>query len=205
MCITPDTCTIATDCPGSAFSYTENGKTWFNPGTSQCINGICVPNKAVQQCSSTEECDQGVCVNGQCLDVPNCGDGNKDENEQCDDGCGTDDICDSTDNGDGCSQYCQIEQGWDCITDVNPSSCYDDPREAFINKLGDCSSAKVIPALTALFTKTISSDQEDLDCQTTYSNICNQGNKICLALNKRTVRGKAELIGIFGNIINPPR
>jgi cysteine-rich repeat protein len=63
--------------------------------------------------SPTEECDDGNNVSGDgcsstCDDEPICGDGVKEGNEQCDDGCGGD-ACTDADNGDGCSKSCKIE------------------------------------------------------------------------------------------------
>lgn len=49
-----------------------------------------------------------------CASEEYCGDGKKNGNEFCDDN--------NTANGDGCSQACQIENGWQCIG-VEPSIC----------------------------------------------------------------------------------
>ena len=75
------------------------------PGvTSLCGDGV------VQE---PEECDNGD-LNS--LDTPDacrencvlahCGDDTRDSNEGCDDG--------NTSNGDGCSETCSVEDGWDC-------------------------------------------------------------------------------------------
>eukprot|EP01097_Dermamoeba_algensis_P011623 TRINITY_DN905_c0_g2_i1.p1 TRINITY_DN905_c0_g2~~TRINITY_DN905_c0_g2_i1.p1 ORF type:complete len:943 (-),score=224.10 TRINITY_DN905_c0_g2_i1:572-3400(-) len=50
---------------------------------------------------------------GQCFPcVSPCGDGLKWDNEQCDDG--------NSNDGDGCSSTCQIEDGYDCSDDTSP-------------------------------------------------------------------------------------
>lgn len=50
-----------------------------------------------------------------CTPLADCGNGLLDGGEDCDDG--------DTDDGDGCSRVCDVEDGWACDTSVEPSVC----------------------------------------------------------------------------------
>lgn len=74
------------------------------------------------QCDSYNDanaCDAAGC-NVECREATYCGDGvvqspnDNNQDEQCDDG--------NDNNGDGCSNTCEVEQGWEC-NDNDPSFC----------------------------------------------------------------------------------
>ncbi|CAD8044305.1 unnamed protein product [Paramecium primaurelia] len=81
----------------------------------QQIDQIC--NEGCLQCleEKCQLCEQfSTLENGQCI---KCGNGYKSKDELCDDG--------NTLNNDGCSNNCNIEQGWDCNNKNNQfSQCY---------------------------------------------------------------------------------
>ncbi len=67
---------------------------------------------------------------GDACDVQDCGNRFIEGTETCDDGCGSDRFCDSSDNGDGCSSICGIEDqdsdgvidpSDNCLTTPNPT------------------------------------------------------------------------------------
>lgn len=87
-------------------------------GTCGAVN--CGPNNGL--CDPGFECNQGT---GQCITL--CGNGIINTDEACDDG--------NTNNGDGCSNVCQIEGGWTCSG--QPSTCLQGGAGGSFNSCGD--------------------------------------------------------------------
>ncbi|MBN2459924.1 VWA domain-containing protein [Candidatus Woesearchaeota archaeon] len=86
---------------------------------NQCISQYC--GDGIAQPGLGEQCDNGFgYFNDECLEncmrgvpePPRCGDNSSDVGEECDDGCrrGNPVLCELADNGDGCDQFCMLEE-----------------------------------------------------------------------------------------------
>lgn len=87
------------------------------PGQPGSADASCVDGTCAQQCNTLDDCEDvgEACVNGACVvrtDVA-CGDGIFDRGEACDD--------ENSRSGDGCSDACTVEPGFDC--EGQPSAC----------------------------------------------------------------------------------
>lgn len=90
-------------------------------GHENCDDGV---NGVITHCKPG--CDSGAITGWTCTTnitnqfsecyPTNCGNGNLDTGEECDDG--------NNKNGDGCSDYCTIEYGWEC-PNVGDLKCYE--------------------------------------------------------------------------------
>ncbi|MGV8152146.1 MAG: DUF4215 domain-containing protein [Candidatus Nanoarchaeia archaeon] len=91
-------CTKDSDCGGESYSeeYCVGKNVVINHTMPECIDNSC-SSKTIPE--TIEICDYR-CENGECKE-PVCGDGNKEGNEECDDG--------NIINGDGCSSECKTE------------------------------------------------------------------------------------------------
>jgi len=71
-------------------------------------------------CTTSDGTHDGVVVRTSTNSFCQCGNAHKHYNEDCDDG--------DTDNGDGCSAVCAVEEGWTCTDDFDQTSvCTMDP------------------------------------------------------------------------------
>ena len=96
-------------------------------GAEECDDGNTYGQDGCSACCRIEEQDEnGGYIYPSQTSLSGCGDGVKAGAEQCDDGCEMflASGCTSSDNGDGCSQCCTVEKGWDC-SDPN-GYCLDD-------------------------------------------------------------------------------
>ena len=109
------TCTIETgfNCAGSPSICTTTCGDGITAGSEQCDDAP--PAENGDGCSSTCTMEPGFTCTGTAPSTCNsiCGDGFTVGSEQCDDGCaaGTPGLCESADNGDGCSSTCTLECG----------------------------------------------------------------------------------------------
>jgi len=104
-----------------------------------------------------------VCSNSQSFDTtadPVCGDGTIEGDEQCDDS--------DTDNGDGCSDACEIEAGWSCVGE--PSSCTEDET---------CGDGAITGAEACDDGNALTSDGCDASCQLEPGWSCEGEPSVC--------------------------
>jgi len=126
FCTTTDACSAGA-CVGTGDACDGTG---CNEGSDTC--GDCADDPDCDDgdfCNGEETCDNGTCAAGSepcvagdescdeaqdsCNNV--CGNSKWQSGEECDDG--------NDDDGDGCSASCQVEEGWECETDVGTSVC----------------------------------------------------------------------------------
>ncbi len=106
---TADTCDVAGACQtadaAAGTPCADDGL--FCSGRESCAAGACASGG--DPCAADETCseEEGLCRG--------CGDGRLDAGEVCDDG--------DTDDGDGCSANCAVEDGFVCDVDVEPTVC----------------------------------------------------------------------------------
>jgi cysteine-rich repeat protein len=107
-CTDPDSCDAAGNClvNDEADGTACQDNSLFCDGAETCQSGSC--QSAGDPCDSTETCNED---NDTCDET--CGNGTITGNEECDD--------DNVDPGDGCSELCQVEDGWTCSGE--PSDC----------------------------------------------------------------------------------
>ena len=88
-----------------------------NQGTDcESEEGICSYDQIETLCTPLLcDPDTGLCPDA--APSPVCGDGNVEAPEECDDG--------NTNNGDGCSDSCEVEEGWDCTNPPCEPICGD--------------------------------------------------------------------------------
>src|SRR6185437_11449022 len=96
-CAAPDVC-VAGKCVASCDSTAD-----CTAGQS-CVDGLCKAGGGEGEGAAAE--GEGVAGEGEGEGATVCGNGQLDQNEQCDD--------DNTASGDGCSASCQVESGFVC-------------------------------------------------------------------------------------------
>lgn len=125
--VTDQTCLPCTPPPEPECHFDLESSLVYVPSTStdcESESGEC-GYRIIEVPCENELCDTetGLCPNGV---IPTfdagpepsiCGDGERDTDEECDDG--------NTVNGDGCSDQCTVESGWDCSEEPCEAVCGD--------------------------------------------------------------------------------
>lgn len=131
---------------------------------AECASGFCDPADTTCACDQDADCplalicDESTDPNTCVTDI--CGDGSIDGAEGCDD--------QNTDDGDGCSATCTVEDGWQCTgepSDCEPAPCDDDTDCIHCNEQFDV----CVPECTV-----------DEDCPTGF--FCDELSGLCVPL-----------------------